>query len=136
MIASIAAYQASKMQLLSDYCASKGAVVSLTWELGSELAEVGIRVNSISPGLVCSYDGDQTDSRRCRYIVTDMTLSISDTRLDLAKVFVTEPSMRRMGDRTDLKGAASYLLSDASAYTTGEHILITGGMHAGRTHLQ
>lgn len=77
-----------------------------------------------------------TDLRRCRYIVTDMTLSISDTRPDLAKVFVTEPPMRRMGDRTDLKGAAIYLLSDASAYTTGEDILITGGMHAGRTHLQ
>lgn len=50
MIASIAAYQASKMQFLSDYCASKGAVVSLTRELGVELAEAGIRVNSISPG--------------------------------------------------------------------------------------
>ncbi|KAK9427099.1 hypothetical protein V1505DRAFT_381331 [Lipomyces doorenjongii] len=120
MIASIAAYQASKMQYLSDYCASKGAILSLVRELGVELAERGIRVNSISPG----------------YMMTDMTLSISGTRPALAQVFVTEPPMRRMGDRTDLKGAAVYLLSNASAYTTGEDILITGGMHAGRTHLQ
>jgi NAD(P)-dependent dehydrogenase (short-subunit alcohol dehydrogenase family) len=50
MIASIAAYQASKMQYLSDYCSSKGAIVALVRELGVELAENNVRVNSISPG--------------------------------------------------------------------------------------
>lgn len=49
-IASIAAYVASKGQTTSDYCASKGAVVSLAKALGVELAMQGIRVNSISPG--------------------------------------------------------------------------------------
>jgi sorbose reductase len=50
MIASIAAYVASKGQTTSDYCASKGAVVSLAKALGVELAMKGVRVNSISPG--------------------------------------------------------------------------------------
>lgn len=54
MIASIAAYVASKGQNTSDYCASKGAVLSLAKALGVELAMKGIRVNSISPGLVQS----------------------------------------------------------------------------------
>ena len=49
-IASIAAHVASKGQTTSDYCASKGAVVSLAKALGVELAAFGIRVNSISPG--------------------------------------------------------------------------------------
>ena len=66
-----------------------------------------------------------------RYIMTDMTLAISDTRPGLAKIFVDDPPMKRMGDRTDLKGAAVYLLSDASAYMTGGELLITGGLHAG-----
>lgn len=61
--------------------------------------------------------------------MTDMTLDIADTRPELAQIFVTEPPMKRMGDRTDLKGAAVYLLSDASAYMTGGELLITGGMH-------
>ena len=52
-IASVAAYVASKGQHTSDYCASKGAVLSLCKALGVELASFGIRVNSISPGYVC-----------------------------------------------------------------------------------
>ncbi|KAH8777426.1 putative NADP-dependent mannitol dehydrogenase [Diaporthe sp. PMI_573] len=39
---------------ISDYCASKGAVVALASQLGCELASRGIRVNSISPGYVPS----------------------------------------------------------------------------------
>lgn len=50
LIGSVAAYTASKGQTTSDYCASKGAVVSLAKALGVELAMKGIRVNSISPG--------------------------------------------------------------------------------------
>lgn len=50
LIGSVAAHQASKGQFLSDYAASKGAVRSLTKELGVELAPYGIRVNCISPG--------------------------------------------------------------------------------------
>ena len=49
-IASIAAHVASKGQTTSDYCSSKGAVVSLAKALGVELAAKNIRVNSISPG--------------------------------------------------------------------------------------
>lgn len=55
MIASIAAYVASKGQATSDYCASKGAVVALAKSLGVELAGKGIRVNSISPGYAKQY---------------------------------------------------------------------------------
>ncbi|PMD52823.1 NAD(P)-binding protein [Hyaloscypha bicolor E] len=115
LIASIAAHRASKGQFLSDYCTSKGAVASMAKALAVELAEKSIRVNYISPG----------------YIMTDMTLAISDTRPGLAKIFVDDPPMKRMGDRTDLKGAAVYLLSDSSAYMTGGELLITGGLHAG-----
>jgi sorbose reductase len=50
MVASVAAYVASKGQTTSDYCASKGAVLSLAKALGVELAMKGVRVNSISPG--------------------------------------------------------------------------------------
>jgi sorbose reductase len=40
--------------------------------------------------------------------------------------------LNRIGNRNDLTGAMVYLLSDASSYTTGTDIMITGGLHAGR----
>ncbi|KAI0974644.1 hypothetical protein F4678DRAFT_423455 [Xylaria arbuscula] len=119
MIASIAAYVASKGQCTSDYCASKGAVLSLAKALGVELAGKGIRVNSISPG----------------YMMTDMTLDLCNRMPWLGEIMNTEPPMRRMGDRTDLKVPVVYLLSNASAYHTGDDMLITGGIHAGRLML-
>ncbi|KAH8691362.1 short chain dehydrogenase [Talaromyces proteolyticus] len=116
LIASVAAYVASKGQTTSDYCSSKGAVVALAKALGVELASKKIRVNSISPG----------------YMVTDMTLDLCDRMPWLADIMNNEPPMRRMGDRTDLKVPVVYLLSDASAYHTSDDLLITGGIHAGR----
>lgn len=116
LIASIAAYVASKGQSTSDYCASKGAVVALAKALGVELAAYGIRVNSISPG----------------YMLTDMTSDLAKQYPWLGDIMRTEPPMRRIGDRTDLKAPVVYLLSDASAYHTSDDILITGGIHAGR----
>lgn len=50
LIASIAAHRASRDQFTSDYCMSKGGVLSLTRQLGVELADRQIRVNCISPG--------------------------------------------------------------------------------------
>ncbi|KAH0431550.1 short-chain dehydrogenase reductase sdr [Colletotrichum camelliae] len=121
MIASIAAYVASKGQTTSDYCCSKGAVVALAKALGVKLAANGIRVNSISPGSV-----------KPQYMATDMTLDLCNRYPHLGEVMNTEPPMRRMGDRTDLKVPVVYLLSNASAYHTSDDILITGGIHAGR----
>ena len=60
-----------------------------------------------------------------------MTAVLAETRPSLAKFFTSEPPMKRIGDRTDLKGAALYLLSSASAYMTGGELLVTGGLHAG-----
>ncbi|KAL7757102.1 hypothetical protein ACKLNR_014095 [Fusarium oxysporum f. sp. zingiberi] len=115
-IASIAAHQASRGQYTSDYCMSKGAVLSLTKQLGVELAEHGIRINCLSPG----------------YIATDLTANLIDKFPNLGTIFNSEPPMKRMGRRTDLKAAAVFLLSDASSYMTSAEMLITGGMHAGR----
>jgi len=56
MIASIAAHRASLGQFTSDYCSSKGAVLSLTRQLGSELAPMALRANCISPGYAGTVD--------------------------------------------------------------------------------
>lgn len=64
--------------------------------------------------------------------MTDMTAALTESSPALGQIFNTAPPMERIGDRTDLKAATVFLLSEASAYMTGAEMLITGGMHAGR----
>lgn len=63
-----------------------------------------------------------------------MTAELVRTRPRLGHLFNEEPPLKRIGNRSDLKAAAVYLLSSASAYMTSGEMLITGGMHAGRVH--
>ena len=84
--------------------------------LSVELGPQGIRINSISPG----------------YIETDMTRSLRQQHPHLVEIMNSAPAMKRIGNRNDLTGAVVYLLSDASSYTTGADLLVTGGLHAGR----
>jgi NAD(P)-dependent dehydrogenase (short-subunit alcohol dehydrogenase family) len=62
-----------------------------------------------------------------------MTRRLRDELPDLVKLMDTAPPLKRIGNRNDLTGAIVYLLSDASTYTTGADIMVTGGMHAGRS---
>ncbi|KAK4899875.1 hypothetical protein LTR28_001469, partial [Elasticomyces elasticus] len=103
MIASIAAHHAVPSQHLSGYSCSKGAVHALMQQLAVELAPMQIRVNSVSPG----------------YIFTDMTAGLGVQYPEIVALFESEPPMKRMGDRCDLKTPVVHLLSDAAAYTTG-----------------
>jgi hypothetical protein len=60
-----------------------------------------------------------------------MTKTIAATRPGLVDIFLSKLLMKQMADQVDLKGAAVFLLSNASAYITSVDILITGGMYAG-----
>jgi sorbose reductase len=116
LIASIASHTAVPGHRLSAYHASKGAVRILGKTLAVELAPKGIRVNSVSPG----------------YIESDMTKMLKQQWPHLVEIMQNAPPMKRIGNRNDLTGAFIYLLSDASLYTTGTDIQVTGGLHAGR----
>ncbi|RAH78913.1 putative short-chain dehydrogenase, partial [Aspergillus japonicus CBS 114.51] len=116
-VASITAHTVLPKHRMAGYNASKGAVRMLTEALGVELAPHGIRVNSISPGLI--------DSEQLRAVRTQK--SREDSR-----IYDEGPPLGRIGNFNDLTGAVVYLLSDASAYTTASDIAITGGLHVGR----
>ena len=62
--------------------------------------------------------------------MTDLIADIAEMTPDLAEIVTTESPMKRMGDRSGLKGAAVFLLSEASVYMTGAEMLITGGLDA------
>jgi NAD(P)-dependent dehydrogenase (short-subunit alcohol dehydrogenase family) len=68
-----------------------------------------------------------------RYIYTAMIEGVMERFPSLAALMKEDPPLGRIGNRADIKGAVAYYLSDASSYVTGNDILITGGLHAGRS---
>jgi NAD(P)-dependent dehydrogenase (short-subunit alcohol dehydrogenase family) len=92
------------------YAASKGALNALTYALAVELARYGITANAILPG----------------WIETDMTENLMANE-KFAQVAGSRIPVRRWGRPDDFGGIAVYLMSDASAYHTGQCLQIDGG---------
>jgi NAD(P)-dependent dehydrogenase (short-subunit alcohol dehydrogenase family) len=61
-----------------------------------------------------------------------MTRDLAIADPELMEIYTKTPPLGRVGERDDLTAALVYLLSDASAYTTGADLPITGGLHGGR----
>ena len=91
------------------YNAAKAGVIQLTRSLACEWAKYNIRVNSISPGYIC----------------TDMTPATSNKAwMDIW--FAMGPS-KRLGTVDEITGAVLYFASSASTFTTGANLVIDGG---------
>jgi NAD(P)-dependent dehydrogenase (short-subunit alcohol dehydrogenase family) len=93
-----------------NYAASKAAVEALVRGLAAELARHAIRANAIVPGWI-------------RSPLADPLLDADAVR---EKVLPRVP-MRRWGDPADFRSAAVFLASRASAYMTGQALVIDGG---------
>jgi NAD(P)-dependent dehydrogenase (short-subunit alcohol dehydrogenase family) len=92
-----------------DYAASKAALDALTIGLSKEVANEGIRVNGVRPGL----------------IRTEMHASGGEPgRVDRLQYSVP---MQRGGELIEVARAALWLLSDEASYTTGSFIDVSGG---------
>jgi len=106
--ASLAAIEAAPRS--EHYAASKGAMVSMVRAMAVEFARHRIRAHAILPG----------------WIETDMTANAVGNPKFHANVMPRIP-MRRWGTGSDFGGIAVYLMSDASAYHTGDSFVIDGG---------
>ncbi|MEO5677110.1 MAG: SDR family oxidoreductase [Usitatibacter sp.] len=92
-----------------DYAASKGAIDALTIGLAREVAEEGIRVNAVRPGV----------------IYTDIHASGGEAgRVDRVKSTVP---MKRGGQPDEVARAILWLASDEASYSTGTFIDVSGG---------
>lgn len=109
-IASLASHRG--IQNSVPYTLSKHGVLGLTRGLAAEWAELGIRVNAISPGFFL------TDLNRDRMVGERAEKAISRT------------PFRRFGELEELVGAAVYLASPASGFVTGITIPVDGGFLA------
>jgi len=95
---------------VAPYAASKSAVVSMTQTLAIELAETGVNVNALAPGL----------------FPTDMSLPLVDGTPRGNEILMRTP-MHRFGKGQEIVGPAIFLASEAASFITGEAIVVDGG---------
>lgn len=93
----------------SDYSASKGGVIAFTKAIAKELAQFGILVNAIAPGI----------------IDTDMISSIPEASRERFKEMIP---LKRFGVPEEVAGIAKFLASPDASYITGETVMVTGGL--------
>ena len=111
-VSSISAYAVSTNRV--DYCIAKAAMEMMTWQLASRLADEGIRVYEICPGII---DSDMTAPVREKY---DKLIAEGLTPI------------RRWGEGIDVARAVATVASDVFSFSTGERINVDGGFHIRR----
>jgi NAD(P)-dependent dehydrogenase (short-subunit alcohol dehydrogenase family) len=100
-------YQNTNMTMPAAYSAIKGGIINFSRYLASYLGPFGIRVNSISPGGIF-------DNQHPVFV----------------KNYNDKVPLKRMGLPEDISPSVVFLLSDDSAYITGQNLAIDGGWTA------
>ena len=92
-----------------DYAASKAAVDTFTIGLAREVANEGVRVNAVRPGII------------------DTDIHASGGQPDRARESAALIPMQRAGTAAEVAAAICWLLSDEASYVTGTIVDVTGG---------
>ncbi|MES2987336.1 MAG: SDR family oxidoreductase [Pseudomonadota bacterium] len=95
---------------IGAYCISKAAEMQLARNLATEFGPDGVRVNCVAPAL----------------IRTDFARALWENEAYLAKNNDETP-LRRIGEPEDVAGVVAFLASSASAFVTGQSLLVDGG---------
>lgn len=110
-ISSMSAQQGGGVFGGAHYCAAKSGVLGLARSMAKELGPRGIRVNSITPGLIT------TDFSRTGRSDEDKDAQLKDCPL------------QRAGRPHEIAGGCLFLASSLSSYMTGEILNINGGAY-------
>lgn len=95
----------------ATYGMTKAALQNLVKHLACELARKKVRVNSISPGAIC----------------TPINMNLPHMKDPEKRAALEAQHLLGLGETTDIANACIYLLSDASRWVTGTNIFVDGG---------
>ncbi|MBP6878005.1 MAG: SDR family oxidoreductase [Phenylobacterium sp.] len=109
IVSSVSGFQANRGN--PAYAASKAGAVSLTKTLGQAWAGDGIRVNGLAPGLV--------DTKLTK---------VTTEHPDRLRGALSRIPAGRMGEPSDMAGAALFLASPLAAYVVGQTLVVDGGL--------
>lgn len=110
------------------YSTAKAAVIHLTKCVAMELGEAGIRVNSISPGLIATGIFGKA--------VGLTTEAAEKTPAMMREIYKTAQPIPRAGLSDDIAHAAVFLASDESTFINGHDLVIDGAITGGRNWTQ
>ena len=113
--ASVNAFRGSRNFGMIAHCAGKSAVLGLTRQLAVEGGPLGIRANTISPGMV----------------LTPATESAGAHQGGTRDALLARIPLGRVGTPEDIAWCAVYLASDEAAWVTGGNFPVDGGVMAG-----
>lgn len=108
------------------YSSAKAGVIHLSKVAAAEFAKYNVRVNAVCPGLILTNIFTASDE-----IPPHMKAAIKTSMRGTAPG--AQP-VRKAGEARDIAEACLFLSSDASAFITGTHILVDGGMNIGPRH--
>jgi 3-oxoacyl-[acyl-carrier protein] reductase len=94
----------------ADYAVTKGAIISLTKSLSTELAPRGIRVNCVAPG----------------WVATDMSASTLGNP-DLGPKIASGIPVGRVGSPREIAGPVLFLCTPLAGFISGEVLNVNGG---------
>lgn len=98
----------------STYGMTKAALLNLAKHLACEMARKNVRVNSISPGAIC----------------TPINMNLPHMKDPEKRAALEAQHLLGLGETTDIANACIYLLSDASRWVTGTNLFVDGGFSA------
>jgi 3-oxoacyl-[acyl-carrier protein] reductase len=96
----------------ADYAAAKAGIIGFTKSLAKEVAQYGINVNAVSPGI----------------IGTARVLAFPE---DFKKNLLQRVYLKRFGKPEEIASLIAFLASDEASYITGEVVVIDGGATLG-----
>lgn len=99
---------------ITPYCASRGGVKQMTMSLADDWGQYGITVNCLAPG----------------WFKTAQTRALYENQ-EWVDYLIDRIPLKRVGQPNDLDGTVIFLASDASAYITGQTLLVDGGISTG-----
>ncbi|OSD02537.1 sorbose reductase sou1 [Trametes coccinea BRFM310] len=114
LLASVLGHQSMPNSVHMSYQVAKGGVLQMTRSLAVELATKGIRVNSISPG----------------FLRTNMMTPLFAMMPEMEAGLATLSPTGRIGEPHEIRGAVTFLASDASSWCTGSDLFVDGAHHA------
>jgi NAD(P)-dependent dehydrogenase (short-subunit alcohol dehydrogenase family) len=106
--------------LMSHYSSAKAAIIGLTQALAYELADAGITVNCLCPGIT-----DHTGV--WAHVSSGYIQNLGLPREDVVRQFTAKVPLKRLASIDDVVAVTLFLASSGADYMTGQAINVTGG---------